>query len=88
MCPSGFRMLRLMPGYRPKVRTRLDLSVLTGIKGLETITLAYTGDIVSLRPLRELPALREVRIRADILDGDLSPLDDLPADAVVARPDE
>ncbi|TYC14600.1 hypothetical protein FXF65_17305 [Actinomadura syzygii] len=85
---TGLRVLRLMPGYQPKVRTRLDLSVLTGMKGLETIALVYTGEIVSLRPLRELPALREVRIRADILDGDLSPLDDLPADAVVVRPDE
>ncbi|MFI0411134.1 hypothetical protein [Actinomadura sp. 3N508] len=84
---ASLRTLRILPGYQPKMRTRLDLSALTGMKNLEVLAIVYTGEVVSLQPLRALPALHDVRLGGvDVLDGDLSPLDDLPTDATVVGP--
>jgi hypothetical protein len=39
------------------------------------------GKVRSLRPLLDMPALREIRrVNFDIADGDLSPIGELPPD--------
>lgn len=85
---TALRSVRVLPGPT-KGEACLDLSHLTGLQGLEELHLVRAGAIRSLRPLLDLPALRDVRLRdTEILDGDLSPLTALSARATVVRPDE
>lgn len=86
---TALRSVRVLSGYRAKGEACLDLSNLTRLKGLEELHLCDAGAIRSLRPLLDLPALRDVRLGgAEILDGDLSPLSSLSTRATVVRPDE
>lgn len=86
---TDLRSLRILSGYRAKGETCLDLSDLTSLKGLEVLNVCDAGAIRSLRPLRDLPALRDVRLGGtEILDGDLSPFSSLSAHATVVGPDE
>lgn len=86
---TALRSVRILPGYRAKGEACLDLSDLTRLKGLEELRLVYAGAIRSLRPLLDLPALRDVRLRGtEITDGDLSPLSSVSARANAVRPDE
>jgi hypothetical protein len=81
--------VRILPGYRAKGEACLDLSDLTRLKGLKELRLVYAGAIHSLRPLLDLPALRDVRLRGtEITDGDLSPLSSVSARANAVRLDE
>jgi hypothetical protein len=61
-----------------------DLSALESMIKLAYLTLTFCGPLQSLRPLVHLPALRDLRLRGTIIvDGDLSPLLELPPEVVV-----
>ncbi|WP_345469189.1 hypothetical protein [Actinoallomurus oryzae] len=85
---TALRSVRVLPGPT-KGEACLDLSDLTRLQGLEELHLVYAGAVRSLRPLLDLPALRDVRLRGtEILDGDWSPLSSLATRTTVVRPDE
>jgi hypothetical protein len=55
-----------------------DLSALTGAQQLAWLRFPGSGPVLSLAPLRQLGGLRAVCIGLDVVDGDMSPLIDLP----------
>jgi hypothetical protein len=61
-----------------------DLSALESMTKLAYLTLTFCGPLQSLRPLVRLSALRDLRLRGTVVvDGDLSPLLELPSDVVI-----
>ena len=67
----------------------LDLSHLAGLHQLEELRITYAGAVQSVRPLLDLPSLRDVRLRGTrILDPDETPLERLRETAEVLGPDE
>jgi hypothetical protein len=73
----------------PSEGTPWDLSALTSSGDLTWLTLTFCGPVESVRPLRQLPALRDVRLRGTtIVDGDIQPLIDLPPEVVVGPFDD
>lgn len=67
----------------------LDLADLANLSNLEELALTFAGRVGSIAALLELPALRDVRLRGtQIVDGDLSPLDELRRYSTVVAPDE
>jgi hypothetical protein len=85
---TALRSVRVLPGPT-KGEACLDLADLIRLQGLEELHLVYAGAVRSLRPLLDLPALRDVRLGGtEILDGDLSVLSSLSTRANVVRPDE
>lgn len=64
------------PGHR--AAEPLDLSVLDGMERLQEVRLVHFGRVRSLAPLRSLPALRIVCVAGEVMDGDLTPLLELP----------
>jgi hypothetical protein len=75
----SLKRLRVYPGYRAQGDTCLDLADLLPMEQLEQLHLIYVGAIQSLRPLLQMPSLRDLRLGIfEIRDGDLCPLDELP----------
>jgi hypothetical protein len=66
-----------------------DLSALARSGDLTWLTLTFCGPVASVRPLLEMRALRDVRLRGTtIVDGDIQPLIDLPTEVVVGPFDD
>lgn len=85
---TNIRRLRLWSG-NAKGDARLDLSDLSTSENLEEINLVRAGSVQSLRPLLGFPRLREVRLgEINIIDGNLDPLNELPAGAVIVGPND
>ena len=79
--------LRILPRYRAAGESVLDLDDLLGLKNLRQLHLIYVGAVRSLRPLLQMPALRDLCLGpVDVADGDLSPLYDLPDSVELAGP--
>lgn len=84
---ENLQELRILPRYRAADEPVLDLGDLLGLKNPRTLHLGYVGAVRPLRPLLQMPALRELRSTPEIVpDGDLSPLYDLPDSVEIARP--
>ena len=74
---------------RPSDGTPWVLSALTTAGDLMWLTLTFCGPVESVRPLLQMPALRDVRLRGTtIVDGDIRPLIDLPWEVVVGPFDD
>jgi hypothetical protein len=94
---EGIEPLRALPALRrlqitqrrPSDGAPWDLSALTTAGDLTWLTLTFCGPVESVRPLLQLPALRDVRLRGTtIVDGDIQPLIDLPGEVVVGPFDD
>jgi hypothetical protein len=76
---TNLRKITIIPAHRATGDACLDLADLTGLVKLEQLVLGYVGKVRSLRPMLDMPALREFRcVTDDIADRDLSPLSKLP----------
>jgi hypothetical protein len=86
---THLRVLRLIGSPDIDQEVVLDLSDIAGVAELEDVTITYAGAVKSLKPLLEMPRLREVRLRQTlVLDDDLSPLDRLPEGTTVVGPSD
>lgn len=75
---AGLRVL-LLRGARTELRALTAVDSLGALAALETLVLGRLSPIPTLAFVRNLRALRDVRIeRTTVVDGDLSPLLDLP----------
>lgn len=67
----------------------LDLGPFAGMTALEWLHVTQLGPLRSLRPVRDLPAVKGVAFGGcTVVDGDLSPLSDLPPEVLVVPPDQ
>jgi hypothetical protein len=80
-------MIRILPAYRAAGETCLDLSDLVGLEKLEQLNLGYVNVIRSLRPLLDMPSLRELRPGpVTIIDESLWVLNELRSRAEIGGP--
>jgi hypothetical protein len=85
---TRLRTLHLIGSHRIDQDAVLDLSDIARLDQLEAVTITHAGTVTSLKPLLQLPRLRELRLGDTFaLDHDLTPLDHMPQGAMVVGPD-
>jgi hypothetical protein len=79
---ADLRMVHIVGTGKPAAQP-WDLVALAAARDLRELRLPQAGPLLSLTPLRDLPALTAICVGLDVVDGNLRPLIELPPEVNV-----